>query len=63
MSKDTIFGVKIQEVERQCKMNPIHCDKNSPINEKEYLQPCLRGTQKILSDSKKRELIKRIYRR
>lgn len=58
-----IFGVNLSEIERQCSMNPIHCDKNSPINEREYLEPCIRGAKKILGDEKKRELIKKIYRR
>lgn len=63
MKNDEIFGISIEEVERQCALNPIHCDKNSPIHESEYLEPCIRGAKKILEDNKKREMIKKIYRR
>lgn len=62
MNNDEIFGIDIEEIKRQCTLNPIHCDKNSPINESEYLEPCIRGAKKILEDNKKREMIKKIYR-
>lgn len=63
MNKDKIFGISIEEIERQCDMHPLHCDKNSPINDNEYLEPCIRGAEKILKDKKKREMMKKIYRR
>lgn len=63
MSNEEIFGIDIKEIERQCTLNPIHCDKNSPINETEFLEPCIRGAKKIIDDDKKREMIKKIYRR
>lgn len=63
MTERRIFGVDVKEIERQCSMNPTQCDKNSPINENEYLEPCLRGAKKILDDPQKRAMIKKIYRR
>ena len=63
MSKEKIFGISVDEIERQCSMNPIQCDKNAPIRESEYLEPCIRGARKILEDEKKREMVKKIYRR
>ena len=63
MNNNNIFGVSLEEIERQCSMHPIHCDKNSPINETEYLEPCIRGAKKIMEDEKKKEMIKKIYRR
>lgn len=63
MNNDKIFGISIEEIDRQCDMHPLCCDKNSPIKESEYLEPCIRGAEKILKDEKKREMIKKIYRR
>lgn len=63
MENEKIFGVDVKEIERICSKNPILFDKNSPIDESEYLEPCLRGARKILEDEKKRDLLKQIYRR
>lgn len=63
MNDDKIFGISLEEIERQCNMHPLHCDKNSPINDGEYLEPCIRGTEKILKDEEKLEMMKKIYRR
>ena len=63
MSKEMIFGVEIEEIKKQLSMNPIPCDKNSPIKEGEFLEACLRGGEKILKDDKKKEMLKKIYRR
>lgn len=63
MSKEMIFGISIEEIDRQLAMNPISCDKNSPINSNEFLEPCIRGGKKILADENKRQMLKKIYRR
>ena len=63
MNNNKIFGISFEEIEKQYDKHPLHCDKNSPINENEYLEPCIRGTEKILRDEKKREMMKKIYRR
>lgn len=63
MNKEMIFGIEIKEIDRQLSMNQITCDKNSPINKDEFLEPCIRGGEKILKDEKKREMMKKIYRR
>lgn len=63
MNDDKIFGISLEEVERQCNMHTLRCDKNSPINNGEYLESCIRGAEKILKDEKKREMMKKIYRR
>lgn len=34
-----------------------------PIKEGEFLEPCIRGGQKILSDPKKRKMMKEIFRK
>lgn len=63
MSKEMVFGIAMEEIDRQLAMNPISCDKNSPINSNEFLEPCIRGGQKILADISKRQMMKKIYRR
>lgn len=62
MDKNTIFGISLEEIDRQLSMHPLSCDKNSPINLNEFLEPCIRGGEKILSDDNKRAIIKKIYR-
>lgn len=63
MSENMIFGIPIEEIDRQLSMNPVSCDKNVPINAGEFLEPCMRGGRKVLADKKKRQMIKKIYRR
>lgn len=63
MAKETIFGIPVEEIERQLSMNPVSYDKNSPINPNEFLEPCIRGGKKILADENKRQMMKKIYRR
>lgn len=63
MENEKIFGIDVKEIERICSKHPILFDKNSPIDDGEYLEACLRGAKKILEDDKKRELLKQIYRR
>ncbi len=63
MQNKQIFNISLQEIEQQCNIQPSHCDKNSPLPDGEYLEPCIRGAHKILQDKSKREMMKRIYRR
>ena len=63
MAKETIFGIPVEEIDRQLSMNPVSCDKNSPISPNEFLEPCIRGGKKILADQNKRQMMKKIYRR
>lgn len=63
MPNEKLFGIDIREVKKQIEMNPFSCDMNSPINEGEFLEPCIRGAKKILEDEEKRMLMKKIYRR
>lgn len=63
MAKETIFGIAMEEIDRQLSMYPLACDKNSPINSNEFLEPCIRGGKKILADENKKQMIRKIYRR
>lgn len=63
MGEGTIFGISIEEIDRQLNMNLVSCDRNSPFNANEFLEPCIRGGRKILEDEKKRQMMKKIYRR
>ena len=56
MPNEKLFGIDIREVKKQIEMNPFSCDMNSPINEGEFLEPCIQ-------DEEKRMLMKKIYRR
>lgn len=60
MSSKKIFGMPVEEVRKICALDKTPCDKNSPINPSEYLEPCIRGADKILADEEKRLMIKRI---
>ncbi len=63
MTKEKLFGITMEEIDRQLAMNPMSYDKNSPINPDEFLEPCIRGGEKILANEQKRQMIKQIYRR
>ena len=39
-----------------------YVDSLSPINGNEYLEPCIRGAEKLLKDPKQRTMMKEIYR-
>ena len=60
-TNDTIFGLSKAEIERQCKANPMRYDRDEPIHKDEFLEPCIRGGEKILADPKLRNMLKRIY--
>lgn len=63
MAKKTIFGISVEDINRQLSIYPVSCDKNSPINPNEFLEPCIRGGKKILADENKRQMMEKIYRR
>lgn len=62
MAHKFLFGLSLEEMNRRCMSNDIPCDKNSPINTNEYLEPCIRGAEKILQDEETKNLIKRFLR-
>ena len=60
-----VFGLTEEEISCQSKDNysvdPEH--KMSPINPDDvFLEPCIRGGEKILDNPEKKEMFKRIYR-
>lgn len=58
----TIWGIPIEEVERQCKTVSIQCDSNTPINASYgALDPSIEGGKKILSDPKLCEFFYKLY--
>lgn len=59
--KDYIFGVKIEEIRRQCAADTLRCDSNSPIQKFETLEPCIEGGRKILADPALKSFFRRIY--
>lgn len=63
MKKDgTIWGIPIEEVERQCKTVSVQCDSNTPINSSyDALDPSIEGGKKLLSDPKLREFFYKLY--
>lgn len=61
--EEKIFGTGVKEIERQLSMVTLSCDKNSPIKDNEFLEPCLRGAKKILENEKKKNMMRKIYRR
>lgn len=61
-SKKTVFGVDLEKLKKHCSGTQHSCDSNSPINENEYLEPCIRGGNKILNDPQQKEMMKKIYR-
>ena len=60
--KVVIFGMERKEIERQCRMNPMRTDRDLPIHAGEFLEPCIRGGQKILDDPDLKGMLRRIYR-
>ncbi len=62
MNNKKIFGMDVAEIERICSKHPVSVDRNSPINKGEYLDPCIRGAEKIIKDNKKLTLMRKIYR-
>lgn len=59
--KNVILGVELKEVERQCSLDSLKCDVNSPIMPFETLEPCIEGGKKILENEKLRNWFRRIY--
>lgn len=63
MTNETLFGLSLEEIKRRCSSNDIPCDKNSPINPNEYLEPCIRGAEKIMRNRDTKDKIKNMLRR
>ena len=57
-----IFGLTEEEIKKQSG-KATKLPKSSPIRpEDEFLEPCIRGAEKILNDPEKKEMFYRIYR-
>ncbi len=59
--KETIFGIPREEIRRRCKVSTVKCDSNSPLSKFETLEPCLKGSKKILEDKRLTAMLRRIY--
>lgn len=62
MAREFLFGISLEEIDRRCMSNDIPCDKNSPIDHTEYLEPCIRGAEKILKDEETKKLVRGFLR-
>lgn len=65
MSESKIFGLTREQIRKQSGSRDYSIDPESnakPIRPGETLEPCIRGSQKIMSDPKKREMLNKIYR-
>lgn len=62
MPHEFLFGLSLEEIDRRCMSNDIPCDKNSPIDPNEYLEPCIRGAEKILKDEETKKLVRGFLR-
>lgn len=62
MAREFLFGLSQEEFDRRCMSNDIPCDKNSPIDPNEYLEPCIRGAEKILKNEETKKLVKGFLR-
>ena len=65
MKEKTIFGLTKEQIKKQSgTRNNDKPPKDSPIRiDRDPLDACISGSQKILNDPKKREMFYRIYRR
>ena len=58
-----MFNLTDEQIKKLSGGKDDKCDYNNPICQNETLEPCLRGADKILNDSNKKEMMHRIYRR
>lgn len=66
MSEEKIFGLTQEEIRKQTGKRGYDVDPEfnmGPINPRDtFLEPCLRGSDKILNDPEKKEMMYRIFR-
>ena len=66
MSDEKIFGLTKEQIRKQAGLRDYAVDPESkakPIREEDgFLEPCIRGSQKIMDDPEKVEMFRRIYR-
>ena len=60
---DEIMGVEISEFKRQCAVNTLMCDSNSPISDFETLEPSIKGGRKIIANSESIDFFRKLYTR
>lgn len=58
---NSIFGIELEEIERQCAADTLKRDSNSPIKNFETLEPCIAGGNKILEDKELKSFFNKIY--
>ncbi|MCM1047906.1 MAG: hypothetical protein NC433_05730 [Clostridiales bacterium] len=58
-----IMGVDVHEIRRQCKASILKCDSNSPIEEFETLEPCIKGGEEIISNPELLQFFRTLYTR
>ena len=64
MSENKIFGYTQEQIHRQISFREYSVPpKISPITPTDiFLEPCIRGAEKVISDPQKRKMFKEIYR-
>ena len=66
MSDEKIFGLTKEQIRKQSGSRDHAVDPESkakPIREGDtFLEPCIKGSQKILNDPEKKAMFNRIYR-
>lgn len=62
INDNKLFNLTPEQIKKQSGSTPDKCDYNTPIQSGETLDPCLRGAEKLLADSEKKEMLYRIYR-
>ena len=67
MNENKVFGLTHEQIKKQLASRDYEVDPQSGFNSIEptatFLEPCIRGAKKILSDPEKREMFKSVYRR
>ena len=66
MSDEKIFGLTREQIRKQSGSREHEVDPESkakPIREGDiFLEPCIRGSEKIMNDPEKKAMLNRIYR-
>ena len=59
--KETILGVSLSEIERQCQACYTQSQFDQPLNLRDYKDVIVEGGEKILNDAKTLKLVRKIY--
>ena len=60
--QETIFGIPISEIKRQCAADTLKCDSNSPlVAGRVSLDPIVETGKKVLADPELTEFFRSLY--